>query len=153
MKILVSIDSESYTSVYSGVVANNYEAVTKLAQSASPDQKLEMEENKGKSLLRISFDDGEGHFIVGQVFDIPDSLPYVVVHHHAYDGVDFDIIGAAKTASYASLVKNAAVSAYKEECKYESLDFDSVEQTCFDTGQEWDVYTILDFTDDSKEVA
>ncbi len=151
MKILVSIGDE-YTSVYHAAVSSNNEAVTLICQGASADQKLTVDGDELNGNVRITLDDGEGNpNIIGQTFDIPDYLPYVVIHHHAYDGVEFDVVGSAKTKELAGIVKRTAVSAFKESSVHITEDFDDALQSCFDTGYEWNVFTILDFSKEAAE--
>ena len=142
MKILTLIDSESYSDVLYYAFETKEEAIKLVANFADETMKLETEENKYGT--RIVYDDGKGYFVVGQTFEVPDYLPYVVVKHHAYDGVDFDMVGSARDFSDAKLVCHAAAADLVDDI--DSIDYDGDDQFIYDNGNEWDVVTVLDFS-------
>ena len=141
MKILVRIGSEHYTDVESDMVENNYEAIKLMLDGMDDDYKVDVKtDDKGNA--RISLDDGNGNFVVGQTFDVP-SGEFALIHHHAYDGVDFDLVGSAKDFKNAQIIKNAASKKFREEYGDVEVDFDESYQTCFDDGIEWNLFTLI----------
>ena len=95
-----------------------------------------------ESQERVSVKFGSSNFYVTEVkaFDSTKG-DYMLVWHHAYDGVGFDI---DYTGSYEEC-KNKMRERVKEtqeqfQCE---LEWETGVQACIDTGNEWELWTII----------
>lgn len=66
---------------------------------------------------------------------------YVLVWHHAYNGVGFDV---ELVGTYEECKQKMIDSVHKREMEIDcELDFQDNWQSCIDTGDEWEVWTIV----------
>ena len=146
MKICVSIDSESYTTLYADKVDSVDEAVRVLRErEGNPDANLEIEDNYNGS-TRITLTKGEDYFVVAQVFDIPTER-YAAVWWHAYDGVDFKIAGTSNNWSDAMEYLYKQIDEWKEDA-FETQDYCEGDTSALvDTGVEWERIEIVDLAE------
>ena len=95
-----------------------------------------------ESQKRISVRFGSSNFYVTEVkeFD-PTKGDFILVWHHAYDGVGFDI---EYTGSYEECKNKMTecVNEAQEQIQCE-LEWETAVQACIDTGNEWELWTII----------
>ena len=149
MKICVSIDSESYTTLTTDVVSSVDEAVTKLLEREdNPSLKLSIEEKDGSA--RITLEDGVGYFVVAQVFDVAEKK-YAAVWWHAYDGVDFDLKGMSNDFTEAKAQLDFYVTNFWVNDGYDVDDYENGDTFALtDTGNEWECIEIVDLSAAAK---
>lgn len=78
-------------------------------------------------------------FLVTEMFVVEDSAEYVLVYHHGYDGVDFNILEQG-TFEECLLAKNKDI---KKNFSEDEIEWEDGNQTCVDTGNEWCLWNIL----------
>lgn len=148
MKICVSIDSESYTTLYVDKVASVDEAVKTLLKREGNDTDLKLNiEDENNGVTRITLTNGEEYFVVANVFDMAPKR-YATVWWHAYDGVNFDLKGASNDLAEAKsqmdfYIKNFwNEKGYTDEFYEEGSTFSVV-----DIGHEWECLEIVDLAE------
>lgn len=148
MKLGVMIDSEHYTDVYWVVFPDRDDEVGVMVDLMN-DSDYELIEHTPEG--RFAFKMDEGHWADGQVFNLNKGA-YALVYHHAYDGVDFELLGqfnsyndAVNMRSY--LVREMVesnVDPYNKMPDYEDSElYNRDEYVIWDDGQEWNVWTII----------
>lgn len=148
MKLGVMIDSEHYTDVYREVFQDRDDEVGAMVGLMN-DSDYELKEHTPEG--RYTFEMDEENWAVGQVFQL-NELPYALVYHHAYDGVDFELKGqfnsyndAVNMRSY--LVKEMVESnedPFNKMPDYDESDLYNLDEyVVWDDGQEWNVWTII----------
>ena len=155
-KILVTIDQDHYTDVYFYVVKDNDDAVEVMRKGMDGYDVTFEDDEKGNRRISLDCMGYEGglekrYTVNGQTFSIPNDHRYVLIHHHAYDGVDFDVAGTADDIGCAIILKENAIKKYLEE-HVVTTEFDYSGQTCFDNGNEWNIFTLFD-VETEREVA
>lgn len=103
---------------------------------------MEFEEKEKSYRYDYSDNDGVYEFLVHEIIEVDvNENDYLCVWHHAYNGVDFEIL---KVGSYEECVKAMYESADKVLNNVESTeDFRNENQVCIDTENEWEVWTIV----------
>lgn len=149
--LLCELNDENYTEplfriFYSHRDAFN-EAVkkcTNIAYNCRSDFELECKEN-GKR-ISITFNEnlyGNGdNFYVTEIkeFESNDG-DYVLVWHHAYSGVGFDIEFIGSYEECKSIMKQSIMERQEQiDC---DLEWEDRFQACIDTGDEWEIWSII----------
>lgn len=141
--LLCELDDEHYTEPVFTVFQHKRAAFANAIKSCliNVDEDFEIEVEGAK---RVSVKSGDSNFYVTEIkeFD-PTKGDYVLVWHHAYDGVGFDI---AYVGSYEECRNKMAElicdTQEQVECK---LEWETVIQACIDTGNEWEIWTIINY--------
>lgn len=87
-----------------------------------------------------------GRFLVIELIPYEEEGDYLLLWHHAYDGVEFEILSQATT--YQECVEER-IRQIKKLFEEEDLsngdneDFDINTDTCIDTGSEWEIFSIV----------
>ncbi|WP_026653549.1 hypothetical protein [Butyrivibrio proteoclasticus] len=149
MKICVSIDSESYTTLNVDKVVSVDEAVTKLLTSYDCSG-LSLEIEKQNDSTRITLSNNDDYFIVAQVFDMP-AYQFATIWWHAYDGVDFKLENSHASLDDAIRALDTYVNEqWKADEHYEVEWYDEGDSSATaDNGNEWEMLQIINL----KEVA
>ncbi len=147
MILLCELCSESYDDVFTKFVNTEEEAKNAIVDFfASEDAKYKFED---KRCTVDIFDDeerwNEWHtWYVFQWFEVTGN--FIVLHHHAFDGVDFDIVG-----EFDSFVKARDTMVMKAfdcytDCPDDQreLQWISHNSACIDTGNEWEHWIIVE---------
>ena len=148
--LLCELNDENYTeptfTVFDSHESTFKQAVercTGVAYYYKSDFKLECND---KNRLSIIFNenpyDADNNFYVTEIKEYnAKGGDYILVWHHAYNGVEFDIdyIG-----SYEACRQKMIDSVRKREMEIDcELDYQDNWQSCIDTGDEWEVWTIV----------
>ncbi len=149
--LMLSIDSESYTTLYKDIVDSVDEAVKTLLKRESEHEKLTVVTTEEEGKIRVTLSDGnvyDEYFVVAEIVPLP-TKNYCVAWWHAYDGVSFDLKGASDDITEAADQLAFYVKNYVED-KYVPSDYKEGDTsvTC-DTGNEWEMLEVLDL----REVA
>ena len=152
MKLGLLLDSESYIDVWHEVFdGDDVTVMTKLKDEAhgkSNSYKLTEHTDKG----RFTFEQDEEYWMVGNVFELNDK-PFALVSHHAFDGVDFELIGQYESWNDAKEARDKAIhemiddwqDPYNKVPEYDETElWNSERHVSWDDGQEWHVWSIID---------
>lgn len=144
MILLCELCSESYDDVFTKFVNTEEEAKDAIVDFfACEDAKYKFED---KRCTVDVFDDEEQRteWHVFQWFEVTGE--YIVLYHHAFDGVDFEIAGEYPTWSKA--MDNLIMKAFDRYADFQEdqrelqwLDHNSA---CIDTGNEWEHWIIVE---------
>lgn len=144
----VMIDSEHFTDLYRTVFSENEDArkvMTKLVN----DKSFSLTEQTPEG--RFIFEMDEDCWTVGQVFEV-DNKPYALVKYHAYDGVDFELLGQFDSYKEAKAVRDKDIrelidgwsDPYNKVPEYDRYElFNDEDQSVWDDGQEWHIWSII----------
>lgn len=149
MYLGVSIDSESHASINS-ICSNSMETVKKWAEEYdnADNAEISWEDN-------MCYIEDEDYFIVSQVFDVPAEAQYAVVFWHAYDGVDFTLIGTAKDKEtalkqwYEEVAYRLSEWSYYDDDLERDITLDDIEydgEFVGDAGSEWEMVYVIPLT-------
>lgn len=144
----MSIDSESYSTIYLDVVESVDEAVkTLLSREANNGDGLTVSISKDDCKTRITLSDNQPdeYFTVAEVMPMP-AKRYFVGWWHAYDGVGFDLKGSANTREEAMEMLDRYVNDYYlEEYKMAHIFYEKGDSSfTIDTGNEWESIEVFD---------
>ena len=147
MILLCGLNSESYSDVDITFVNTEEEVKNAIFERfEGEDAKYKFED---KRCTIDVFDDeerwNEWHtWHVYQWFEVTGE--YIIVHHHAFDGVDFDIAGEYPTWSKA--MDNLIMKAFDHyaDCPEDQREFQWLNHNsaCIDTGNEWEHWLIVE---------
>lgn len=84
----------------------------------------------------------EDEFAVANIFEIQD-VDWVVIWHHAYNGVDFEVVAETDDWMEARTAMIQKADEALEICDAE-LDYEDSNQIVVDTGVEWEVIDIIE---------
>lgn len=89
-------------------------------------------------------------FYVIEILPYDEEKPYLLVRHHAYNGVDFEIL--SQKTSYGECIGERIRRIKKifneyDLSKADNEGFDLERDTCVDTGEEWEVFSVVDLTE------
>lgn len=161
--LVLSLDSNSYTTLYVDIVESVDEAVkTLLSREANDGEGLSICVSKDGCKTRITFTDGDPkdeYFVVAEAMPMPANR-YFVAWWHAYDGVGFDLKGSAESEDDATDMLDSYVENYWKS----DFDLDGYtkgqKSLIVDTGNEWEGVEIFDLKEikeyynmDEKEAA
>lgn len=94
----------------------------------------------------------EDIFFVNQIIEIDvDENDYLCIWHHAYNGVDFIVLEIG-TEEKCEIIMNANVAKTLDDNKYADVDFANDSQIVIDTSEEWEVWDIVKYKEDSKKI-
>lgn len=154
-KLAVLLDSEHYTDVIWDVFdGDDVSTMTKLVD----DEDLTLTEHTPEGRFLFELEGGIGlaqyheWWYVGQVFEIQNPK-FILVFHHAYDGVDFELLGQFDSIDDAIEARDKSL----KERLDDSIDSEDLEmwdgdrQAVFDTGDEWWVWTILEVSQEEGD--
>lgn len=150
-KLLVFIDDEYYTDVHHQVVGSVEEAKNSIIEYfGNTNYEICVEENEDGERIVLTSSENSNEYIVGQTFLIDDNDNYVAVKHHAYDGVDFEVISSDTMYGNVLIERNTAcIKMLKEDqTLYTDGDEDyASNQVVYDNGNEWIVMTLITLED------
>lgn len=150
-KLGVLLDSEHYTDVYYKVFSGDD---VKEMTDLMGDDDFELTDHSPKG--RFVFEQSEDSWAVGQVFEI-NNKPLALVQHHAYDGVDFYLLGQFDTFNDALEARDKAihkmiddwVDPFNKVPEQDEVDIWNNNCTAvWDDGEEWHVWSIIDVSID-----
>lgn len=133
----VVIDSESYSGLMKVFDASE-ERVRLWLESHNDDDEAEVEWSNNRCSVR----NGD-YFQVGTMYRIPSETRFVVLWWHAYDGVDFEIKGLARTKKEAIKIYNEVVDKMLANYEYDEYDNSARGYFVGDTGTEWEVLKVV----------
>lgn len=149
MKYLVcKLDDQNYTyptfQIYDTEETAFLETVKDISNLFITEKgKVEITHQKEKIRIDWSCDD---RFYVIEIIPYEITGNYLLVWHHAYNGVNFEIL--AQTTDYQECVEERIrrISKIFEEedlSNGDNEDFDIKHDTCIDTGEEWEMFDII----------
>lgn len=151
MKLVVGIDGESYTELSHAFVETEKEAYDWVKEDVKEYNCFEIVKDGDKIYTRYYRSDFNAvldvvdtpSFHVYQLFDIDESKPFVVVHWHAYDSVDFEISQFDTYRKARCYMSNSVVNivARNEDSSIEYFDDES---SCVDLENEWMMWRIIE---------
>ena len=155
-KLGLLLDSDSFIDVWHTVFTGDDVAImTKLKDDAHwGTNYYELTEHTKEG--RFTFEQSEDMWMVGQVFEISDK-PFALVYHHAFDGVDFELLGQYETWDEAKEARDKEIHNMIDDWQdpfNKVPDYDKSElwrkdnQISWDDGQEWHVWSIIDVSID-----
>ena len=144
MILLCGLCSESYSDVFTKFVNTEEEAKDAIIeQFDGEDTKYKFEDNRC-TVDELDAAYNENVWDVFQWFEVTGE--YIVLHHHAFDGVDFDIAGEYSTWSKA--MDNLIMKAFDKyaDCPEDQREFQWLNHNsaCIDTGNEWEHWLIVE---------
>lgn len=140
--LVCGLDSDNYTSPDLELFDDIFDAKNR-AKELCLWAEAEIEQDLAHH--RYSADDGYGNFYVAEIKRIDtDKGSYVLVWHHAYDGVDFKIL---HQGTYEEC-KQKQINDMKEVANWNDFemfneDFDFENDDVIDTGNEWEMWNIV----------
>ena len=149
-KLLVFIDDEYHTDVHHQIIASVEEAKKTIVEYfGDTNYKICVEENEDGERIVLTSSDNPNEYIVGQTFLIDDNDNYVAVKHHAYDGVDFEVISSDMMYGNVLVERNIeCMKMLKSQTLYAEGDEDyASNQVVYDNGNEWIVMTLITLED------
>ena len=89
------------------------------------------------------YNDDDWSWYVFQCFTVSDD--YIVVYHHAYDGIDFDIVGGFNNFYKAKDAMVMELFDHYKTCDENKRIFEWLDECSagIDTGEQWEVWTIV----------
>lgn len=144
MILLCGLCSESYSDVFTEFVNTEEEAKDAIIeQFDGEDAKYRFEDSRCTvDELDEEIEDNIWH--VFQWFEVTGE--YIVLYHHAFDGVDFEVVGEYPTWSKA--MDNLIMKAFDhyEDCPEDQREFQWLNHNsaCIDTGNEWEHWLIVE---------
>lgn len=146
MILLCGIDSESYSHLihafYTDLdkLKNDIDNMKNELKTFYKDMTVKWENNR----CTLNCSEEEDFWYVFEYFEVNSDI--VLVHYHAYEGVDFEIVGEFDDMYQAR--DKMATSSFELYSEYEDLKDKSYEwlsynDACFDTGQEWQIWKIV----------
>ena len=155
--LCLSLDSNSYTTLYLDVVKDVDDAVkTLLSREANDGDGLTVCVSKDGCKTRITLSDGnpdDEYFVVAEVMPLPKE--YFVAWWHGYDGVGFDLKGSSNNRQEAIEMLHHYVKNYWKG-EFDLEDYKKGDSfCCVDTGNEWEGIEVYSLTEviGCKEVA
>ena len=155
--LCLSLDSNSYTTLYLDVVEDVKDAVkTLLSREANDGDGLTVCVSEDGCKTRITFSDNDPkdeYFVVAEVMPLPKEN--FVAWWHAYDGVGFDLKGSSDNREEAIEMLHHYVDSYWKD-EYDLGDYKEGDLFCgVDTGNEWEGIEVYSLTEviGCKEVA
>ena len=153
--LCLSIDSNSYTTLYTDAVDTVDEAVkTLLGREANDGEGLTVSVTSENDRPIIEFSDEDPkdkYFVSAEVFPMP-TKDFIVVYWHAYDGVGFDIIGSSDSLDEARKILHDYVQENIVDIPEDYREGDA--SITADNGNGWEMLQILHYNNkDIKEVA
>ncbi len=143
-KLMLSMDSESYTTLYADLVESVKDAViTLMRREANDGDGLTVTVSEDGCKTRITLSDGnlDEYFVVAEVMPMPKD--FAVAWWHAYDGVGFDLKGSADTEDEAKEMLHTYVENYWKG-DYDLEDYKKGDGTLVvDTGNEWEGISVI----------
>lgn len=88
----------------------------------------------------VDYGYGNDDWNVYEVHQTKTAKEFIVVHHHAYQGVDFDIVGEYDSIEEARKIINREV----EKVNVDGNIVTYLNQTVIDNGIEWEVWSIIE---------
>ena len=148
MFLICELNDENYTEPVFQVCETKEiafeESMKRLANlSKREGSKIETSHHGDRTRINWSLKD---RFYVIEILPFRESAgDYLLVWHHAYNGVDFKIL---KHGTYEECVKRRIQiikRIYTEEdlASGDNEDFDAEKDTCIDTGEEWEMFDIV----------
>lgn len=161
-KLGILLSADSYIDVWSEVfIGNEKKTMKKLLKEANWYQfhnDYQMTVDKGKQRYVFKNKDNDEDWYVGQIFELNETQ-YALVWHHAFDGVDFELLGQFDSYEDALEARNKAIhetiddwqDPFNKTPKQDETDFwNGDSQISWDTGEEWYVWSILNVSNTSK---
>ena len=106
------------------------------------DFQMEVENNQNRISVNFDYD----NFFVTEIKELDlDDGNYAIIWHHAYEGVGFEVLFQGTYRICVEKRKELIKKAF-EENDYsggDNTDFDMENDTCIDTGIEWEMYSIV----------
>lgn len=152
MKLVVGIDGESYSELRHAFVETDKEAFEWIKEDVKEFDCFDIVKDGDKIYSRFYRSDFDVVFLgmvdipsfrVYQLFDIDETKPFVVVHWHSYDGVDFDI-DQFYTYKEARKYMNDAVTCVVANNKNYSIEWFDNKGACVDVKSEWMMWSIIE---------
>ena len=157
--LVLSLDSNSYTTLYVDIAGSVDEAVkTLISREGDEGLHLSVAISKDGCKTRITLSDGnpdDEYFVVAEVMPMPKR--YFVAWWHAYDGVGFDLKGSSDNEDEA-----IGMLAHYVESYWDEFDLDDYKKGdssyVVDTGNEWEGIEVFDLKEieeyyETKEAA
>lgn len=138
MKLVVGIDGESYTELSHAFVETWKEAFEWVKEDVRKYDGSKTEKVGDKIYTQYT-----PTFHVHQLFDIDESKPFIVVHWHAYEGVDFDI-KQFNTYKEARKYMNDTVTDVVANNEDYIIDWFNDKGACVDVKKEWMMWRIVE---------
>lgn len=109
--------------------------------------KLEWNWKEGERTYRGTMEVDDDNWSVAEIIEVTGDGDYVVVWHHAFEGVDFEALSGAVNYEKARQVFDTArqnlINCYEDE------DIDVGDGfCCVDTGEEWEIVQIINLKED-----
>lgn len=144
--LLCELDDENYTEPRFAVFESKKLAINKAIEiclEAASDNDLTLEIKDNQERISVNFGDC---FYITQInkFDSNDG-GYILVWHHAYNGVGFDIecVGSYEECK---LEMDKCIRERQEQIECD-LEWENDFQACVDTGEEWEIWSIIKIED------
>lgn len=146
MFLLCELDDENYTSPcfsqFNSFKKAFDEALVSCGNFKDDNMRIEVADNRN----RISANTDDGHFFVTEIMEFDENKgDYILVWHHAYNGVGFGILNVG--------TEEECIQKRREELKKifdgydlsngDNEDFDMENDNVVDTGEEWEVFSIV----------
>lgn len=149
--LMCALDSTNYTEPAFKFFDTSAEAINAFTRQALADTgaltKSDVENGMSVGKIgdtySVSYKFNEGDFEAGTIIPITlKNKDYMVIHHHCYDGVDFDI---CCIGTHRDCVKFFDEIKKKATPEFDLTEYDNHEKLCLDSGSEYDVYSIVKF--------
>ena len=131
--LLCELDDENYTEPRFAVFESKKLAINKAIEiclEAASDNDLTLEIKDNQERISVNFGD------------------YILVWHHAYNGVGFDIecVGSYEECK---LEMDKCIRERQEQIECD-LEWENDFQACVDTGEEWEIWSIIKIEDGGR---
>ena len=136
MFLLCELDDENYTSPcfsqFNSFKKAFYKALVSCGNFKDDNMRIDVADNRN----RISANTDDGHFFVTEIKEFDENKgDYILVWHHAYNGVGFGI--KKRIQELKKIFDGYDLSNGDNE------DFDMENDNVVDTGEEWEVFSIV----------
>ena len=145
--LLCALDDESYTEPKFYIYESREEAFKNAVEdciNAADGGDFQMKVENNQNRISVNFD--YENFFVTEIKELDlDDGNYAIIWHHAYEGVGFEVMFQGTYDECIEKRKEFIKKAF-EENDYsggDNTDFDMENDTCIDTGIEWEVYSIV----------
>lgn len=146
MFLLCELDDENYTSPcfsqFNSFKKAFYKALVSCGNFKDDNMRIDVADNRN----RISANTDDGHFFVTEIKEFDENKgDYILVWHHAYNGVGFGIlnVGTEEECIQKRIEELKKIFDGYDLSNGDNEDFDMENDNVVDTGVEWEVFSIV----------
>lgn len=144
MFLLCELDDENYTSPcfsqFNSFKKAFYKALVSCGNFKDDNMRIDVADNRN----RISANTDDGHFFVTEIKEFDENKgDYILVWHHAYNGFGILNVGTEEECIQKRIEELKKIFDGYDLSNGDNEDFDMENDNVVDTGEEWEVFSIV----------